>query len=35
MFERLLEKVLQQKLGMYFESFDKKNLSIEVRSQPL
>jgi hypothetical protein len=32
MFEGLLEKVLQQKLGMYLEGFDKKNLSIGVSS---
>ena len=35
MFEGLLEKVLQQKLGMYLDGIDKKNLSIGVSSKPL
>jgi len=32
MFETLLEKILQQKLGKYIEGLDKNNLKIGVWS---
>lgn len=31
MFEGVLEKILQEKLGKYLEGFDKQNLNVGVR----
>lgn len=35
MFETILEKILQSKLGKYVEGFDQQNLSIGVSLQSL